>query len=168
MSIIQASLTPDQQTDITNYINAYRAKHQSPPMTYDPSISMISQQWANNLIINNLFQHSNNSLYGENLASFTGYPQDVIILIKKSIDNWYNEVSLYNFSRPGFSNATGHFTCLVWKSSTSYGIGVTINTTTNTADVVMNTSPAGNVSGQYQINVLPLVTPVPTLSLIHI
>ena len=149
MALVKANLTPDQQTLITNYINAYRAIHQSPPMTYDMSISSLSQEWSDNLVSNNLFQHSNRAGYGENLAYFQGYTQDIVALIKKSIDLWYNEVKLYNFNTPGFSAATGHFTCLVWKASTSYGIGVTINTVTNVADIVMHTTPAGNVMGQF-------------------
>jgi len=48
-------------------------------------------------------------------------------LLKLSIDNWYNEIKLYNFKNPGFSNKTDHFTCLVWKSSKSFSIGISIN-----------------------------------------
>ena len=73
---------------------------------------------------------------------------------------------MYNFDNPGFSDATGHFTCLVWVSSTKFAIGISINDTTNAVDVVMNTSPPGNVIGEFQQNVLPALgttpTPVPT------
>lgn len=85
-------------------------------------------------------------------------------MLKKSVDAWYNEVSQYDFVNPGFSQATGHFTCLVWKSSTYFGMGIAINTTTGAAYISMNTLPPGNILGQFQQNVLPLsinTVPVP-------
>jgi hypothetical protein len=103
-------------------------------------------------------QHSNNGLYGENLAYFQGYGLDPVYLIKKSIDAWYNEIANYDFTKPGFSETTGHFTCLVWKSSRAFAIGISIDPATTEAYVVMNTSPPGNYLGQFQQNVLPLVT----------
>lgn len=162
MSIIQPSLTLQQKTEITDYINVYRAKHQAPPLMWDDTIAVFSQNWSYYLISNNVFKHSNTSLYGENLAFFQGYGTDTMMLLKKSIDAWYNEVSLYDFNNPGFSAATGHFTCLVWKSSTKYGMGITINSKTNGVDITMNTSPPGNYVGEFIQNVLPaLPVPVP-------
>lgn len=166
MPILQTVLTPEQITEITNYVNAYRTTNQAPPLAWDDTIHTASQGWSFNLVSNGIFVHSKNPLYGENLAYFQGYGTDAIYLIKKSIDNWYNEISLYNFDNPGFSDATGHFTCLVWVSSTKFAIGISINDTTNAVDVVMNTSPPGNVIGEFQQNVLPALgttpTPVPT------
>jgi len=157
-NIQQPVLTRDQITEITNYVNAYRAKNQAPPLVWDPIIAQFSQQWAYYLVSNNEFKHSGNNLYGENLAYFQGYGSDVMGLMKKSIDLWYEEIKLYDFKNPGFSHATGHFTCLVWKSSTHFAMGFSINTATNAVDVTMNTSPPGNYSGQYQENVLPLAS----------
>jgi hypothetical protein len=34
---------------------------------------------------------------------------------------WYDEISLYNYNNPVFSSGTGHFTQMVWKSSTALG-----------------------------------------------
>lgn len=162
-SIRQPVITSDQITEITNYINAYRAKNQSPPLTWDFAIAEFSQQWSYYLVSNNEFKHSGNNLYGENLAYFQGYGSDIMGLLKKSIDLWYEEITLYNFNNPGFSHATGHFTCLVWKSSTKFAMGISINDATNAVDVTMNTSPPGNYAGQYQENVLPVLpTPVPS------
>jgi hypothetical protein len=94
-----------------------------------------------------------------------------MILIKKAIDMWYNEVNLYDFNSPGFSKGTGHFTFLVWKNSSKFGMGFSINTSNNSVDITMKTSPPGNVIGQFQDNVLPIAaapepipfpTPTPT------
>jgi len=167
-TIVQPVLTPYQITDIVSYVNKFRAYHQAPPISWSPILYGVSQQWSYYLTANNLFQHSNNNQYGENLAYLQGYGVDPVALIKKSIDLWYAEVSAYDFSKPGFSSATGHFTCLVWVNSTQFGIGLAINDATNAVDIVMNTSPPGNYLGQFQQNVLPLVTtpsptPVPTM-----
>ena len=161
MSFTQPNLTVSQQTEIAAYINALRAKHQAPPLVWDNSIYPVSQQWSFYLSSNNLFQHSANNLYGENLAYFQGYGSDPMVLIKLSIDSWYNEVLKYDFNSPGFSSATGHFTCLVWKSSTNFAMGITMNDSNTSAVITMNTSPAGNIEGQFQQNVLPIMVPLP-------
>jgi hypothetical protein len=168
MSINQPILTADQITEITNYVNNYRAANQAPPLAWNAAIATFAQQWSYHLVSNNLFQHSSTQLYGENLAMFQGYGTDVMALLKKSVDNWYNEITLYDFNNPGFSTDTGHFTCLVWKASTDFGMGLSINTTTNLVDITMNTSPPGNVRGEFKQNVLPkngtapLPVPLPT------
>jgi hypothetical protein len=156
-----SALTNSQKTEITSYINKYRTMHQAPPLALDDTITNASQEWSNNLLTTNVFQHSGNKLYGENLAYFSGYGSNIMVLLKKSVDAWYNEVKMYDFNNPGFSASTGHFTCLVWKSSTSYGIGIAIDAKMR-AYIVMNTSPPGNYVGQFKANVLPALTPTPT------
>ena len=163
MSIQQPVLTTSQKQEIANYINIYRTKHQSPPLTWDDSIANFSQQWSYHLVSTSSFQHSGNQSYSENLAYYKGYGLDVMYLMKKAVDDWYNEISLYDFNNPGFSQATGHFTCLVWKSSLMFGMGISINTTTTDVDVTFNCSPPGNYIGEFQQNVLPPTpTPIPT------
>jgi hypothetical protein len=161
MSVSAITLTPAQIAEITDYVNNYRSKHQSPPMSWETVIYTTAQSWSNNLVSKHVMQHSNNPLYGENLAYFQGYGIEPVLLIKKSIDAWYNEIASYDFTKPGFSATTGHFTCLVWKSSTAFAIGISIDPITTEAYIVMNTSPPGNYLGQFQQNVLPLVPSVP-------
>ena len=161
MSIEQPVLTTEQQTDITAYINEYRSRHGAKPLKWNNTVARFSQDYSYYLVSNNLFQHSGNVLYGENLAYFQGQGNDVMKLIKKSIDLWYDEIRLYNFNSPIFSPATGHFTCLVWNSSELLGIGYSYNPVTSIVDVTMHTSPPGNVSGKFPENVFPLITSVP-------
>lgn len=160
-SAIQSdNLAQDQITTITNYVNRYRAMHQAPPLTYDPTISVYAQKWSDYLLSNNLFQHSGSNLYSENLAYFQNYGSDSLDLIQRSVKAWYDEVSLYDFVNSTFSSKSGHFSALVWKASTSYGIGYSFNPDTNTAIVSFNFSPMGNIVGQFKANVLPLITSV--------
>jgi hypothetical protein len=155
MSVAQAAFTYAQKIELTDYVNAYRAKHNSQPLLWDDTISAFAQEYSLYLVTHNLFQHSNKDGYGENLAYFQGYPNEMMTLIKKSIDLWYDEIKLYNFNYPGYSPSTGHFTCLVWKSSTSFGMGYSYNNDTKVVDITMNTAPPGNIIGQFQQNVSP-------------
>ena len=146
------------QTTITNYINEYRARHQSPPLVWDNTIAAFSSQWSYTMNSKKTFQHSGTKLYGENIAYLQGYGSLLETLLKRAIDLWYNEVTLYDFSNPAFSAATGHFTCLVWKSSKNYGIGLSMDTNTNEVYICFNTSPPGNYIGQFSANVSPAIT----------
>ena len=153
----QPILNAEQIVELSSYINNYRQMNQAPPLAWDSTIATFSQTWSNYLLANHLFQHSGTVLYGENLAYFKGYGSDMMALIKLAIDMWYNEIKLYDFNNPDFSEATGHFTALVWKNSTNYGIGFSINKY-NEVDVTMNMSPPGNVIGLFAQNVLPVIT----------
>ena len=67
---------------------------------------------------------------------------------------WYDEVAMYNFTQPGFSSATGHFTQVVWKATTKVGCAIVISSKGKVIGVCHYTS-SGNVAGQYKSNVLP-------------
>ena len=145
--------------------NGYRATHRSAGMRIDVSANNTAQEWAKYLAANGLFQHSASSQRnsaGENLyVYYTTAPSiDYATLANAAVKSWYDEVKLYNYSSPGFSLATGHFTQVVWKSSTKLGCGTakgtkTLNGTTfNAFYVVCHYLPAGNVQGQFPANVL--------------
>jgi len=162
MSIIQPVLTLDQINEISVYVNNYRKLHQSPPVDWDTSIQSFSQDWSYYLLENNLFEHSGTKIYGENLAFFQGYGNDIMTLLKLAIDAWYNENTSYDFKKPGFSDVTGHFTCLVWAASKTYALGISINPKNNAVIITMNTNPPGNINGEFQKNVLPIINSIPS------
>jgi uncharacterized protein YkwD len=149
-------LSQDQLNEITEYINIYRRTHHSNDLTYNNDISNFSQLWSDYLIKNNQFKHSYNKQYGENLSMFRGYRNDIINLIKKSIDLWYEEVKYYNFKNAEnsyYNTKSGHFTALVWNSTNEFGIGYTYNKFNKTAIIVMNFNPMGNITGLFRENV---------------
>ena len=167
MSVEQPTLTQEQKNEITDYINMYRAKHSAPPITYDDTAAAFSQNWAAYLASTGLFEHSTNREYGENLAYFRGYGNKMMELIKKSIDLWYEEISLYDFENPGFSSETGHFTCLIWKNQTSFGMGYAYNPDTDVVNVNQNVSPSCNIMGGFEENVLPLKEETPSVPIVE-
>jgi uncharacterized protein YkwD len=83
MSVSVIAITAEQKADITRYVNVLRTRHQAPPMIWDSAIEGFSRNWANYLVKNNLFQHSDTSSFGENLAYFQGHTLDPVELIKK-------------------------------------------------------------------------------------
>lgn len=149
-------MNTSQISEITKYINNLRLNHLAPPLQYSDEISVFSNSWANELSNKNIFQHSNNSLYGENLATRSGsiVKDDALNNIKYSIDQWYEEIKDYDFNNPGFNPKTGHFTALVWADSKKYGMAYKYNPTLKKYVVVMNISPPGNVRNKYRENVL--------------
>lgn len=151
----QPDLSPSQQQEITEYINNYRRIHQSPPLEWDETITQFSRKWSKELIDKNMFKHSENSLYSENLVYFQGYGTNIIELVKMGMDMFYDEIKLYDFENPGFTEETGHFTALIWKASTHYGLGIAVNPMTKSVIIVMNMSPPGNYYGRFRDNVLP-------------
>ena len=66
---------------------------------------------------------------------------------------WYDEIAKYSFKKPTFSMETGHFTQVVWTTTTQVGCGMT---QCKGLDIwVCNYDPPGNWEGQYPQHVLP-------------
>ncbi|KAM9783205.1 GLI pathogenesis-related 2, like [Neosynchiropus ocellatus] len=134
--------------------NEYRRKHQAPPLKLNGKLSREASRYAESLASTRILKHSEESSRGscgENLAwaSCDQSGKDVA-------HRWYDEVKQYNFSRPGFSSSTGHFTAMVWKSTQMMGVGKATASDGSTF-VVARYSPAGNITnqGHFENNVLP-------------
>ncbi len=94
--------------------------------------------------------------YGENLYAIMPGPPDGFY--RSTIDGlnaWVYEVEQYDYSNPGFTEGTGHFTQYVWKESTKVGCAWNTVECDGQAIFMCNYNPPGNVEGQYQANVLP-------------
>ena len=91
---------------------------------------------------------------GENIAS--GYGPgwtSATEAAATAVDLWYAESALYNYKNAVYSDATGHFTALVWLASRSVGMGVA-QLPDGQWFVVANFDPVGNVQGRFAQNVL--------------
>jgi hypothetical protein len=73
----------------------------------------------------------------------------------KMCNMWYGEISNFNFSEPKWSDKTGHFSQVVWRSSAEIGIGIAAHE--EKFYCVAQYSPPGNVEDQFQENIFPPV-----------
>ncbi|KAI2803528.1 CRISP [Blomia tropicalis] len=141
--------------------NELRALHGSPPLQMSRTLCQYAQEWADHLAHHNIHVHRPSpKKFGENIfwksspsMKLTGY---------EGVNSWYEEYDLYDKSWYGGDpprnsyKVSGHFTQLIWKSSTHLGVGVAING--NSFYVVANYHPLGNYFTRYKDNVLPLIT----------
>lgn len=138
------------EDDIVRSHNTYRARHGAPALRWNASIASVAQQWAETNARENKMYHRPNNKYGENIYWMSGGRVSGTM----AVDAWYSEVSQYNYGKPGFSGATGHFTQVVWKGSTEIGCGQARDARGGTY-VVCNYNPPGNYSGRFPANVTP-------------
>ncbi|KAH7872283.1 CAP domain-containing protein [Lentinula edodes] len=154
-SVSTSSLTSSSQTasatsgatvefiqSTLNSHNSARAQYGASSLTWNSNLYPATQQWANACV----FQHSGGN-YGENLAAAA--PQG--ISVQQGVNMWMAEV----YSNPTFSSSTGHFTQVVWKSTTSVACAIaTCNFLGNgTGYLVCRYDPPGNYLGQFAQNV---------------
>ncbi|CAG8890562.1 unnamed protein product [Penicillium egyptiacum] len=103
--------SPDEFKNVMLKVtNEYRVNHDANPLKWNDTLADYSREWAEACV----WKHSKSS-YGENLAF--GYEN-----VSAAVIAWGNEGDMYNFGKPtGFTEETGHFTQLVWKSTTQVG-----------------------------------------------
>ncbi|KAI2657127.1 Golgi-associated plant pathogenesis-related protein 1 [Labeo rohita] len=135
--------------------NEYRKQHQAPELTYNDELCSAAQKWADHMLSIRTLGHSETD-DGENVYYFSSSVSKPASG-KAAVDSWYSEIKDYNFSTPGNQPGTGHFTQVVWKSSTELGVGLA--TDGKTVFVVGQYRPAGNMinAGYYEKNVLPKI-----------
>ncbi|XP_051981285.1 uncharacterized protein LOC127642891 isoform X1 [Xyrauchen texanus] len=138
--------------------NAYRKKHGASPLGINKSLCRSAQEWADHLLSIKTLKHSNGE-HGENVY-YAWSSATKKLTGQEAVESWYSEIKDYNFSRPGFSSKTGHFTQVVWKDTKEVGVGLA--TDGKTTFVVGQYLPAGNISndGYFERNVLPAGSPV--------
>lgn len=148
MSSIAFDMSDDFKQEILETHNAFRAKHRAPALQWDNELANYAYRHASRCV----FEHTHGP-YGENLAAGYATAEDALTA-------WYNEYQYYSYSNPRFSMSTGHFTQLVWKSTTKVGCAsISCNGSHGTPGqyVVCEYSPAGNLiaPGYFSQNVLP-------------
>lgn len=98
---------------------------------------------------------------------FTSYSRTSRVGTSHLMHARYSGIKAYNFSTPGFTQESGLFTQVVWKSSARLGCAYQQCPTlrrTSWSDVILvicNYDPAGNFGdpNEYKRNVLPLLKP---------
>lgn len=139
--------------------NQLRSKHGVPDLVWDQGLVDYATDYMNKALnCSNLQLVHSNGPYGENLAAGYGGGWS-------PVEAWYGEISLYDFSKPGFSSATGHFTQVVWKDSSKLGCArhqcnnewgqYTICEYSDERGNIIGTKPNSGGLSFFQVNVLP-------------
>jgi len=137
--------TSDGSASDTNGIleehNKYRCMHGVPPLSWSAALAQQAQQWADQQ--GGKMVHSHAPGVGENLYWSSGTPSPAA-----AVKSWYDEISLTdNGEVSAFSMGTGHYTQVVWRSTTEVGCGQSQGL------LVCNYKPPGNRGGAFEANV---------------
>ena len=150
--------------------NKYRKMHDAPELTLDNELIKLATDYSAALafkpdiytITPSGSKNKNKEKLGENIFTCTSVlkeDKDNCYDIESTIpvDEWYNEMKNYNFSKPGFTIDSSHFSQLVWKETTKMGCGASVRDDGVTYKVVCNYYTAGNILSpqKFEENVLP-------------
>lgn len=148
------------ERDMLERHNVLRALHGAPNMTWNDELTRFAADYAaNNFTCDNVQLIHSGGPYGENLAA--GYVGG-----DAPVDAWYDEISLYNYSDPGFSEPTGHFTQLIWNTSLELGCAIVTCDNAWHQYTICEYYPRGNIVGMneeltqeiFSEHVLPLLS----------
>jgi hypothetical protein len=149
--------------------NKYRREHGAPCASWSTRAQAAAAAQAAALVELNkdrtdlYLEHGNTGSgalqMGQNLYAVKNLGPGIKSLPTIGLARWMAEESLYKYSKPGFSEKTGHFTQVVWKDSTGVGCDVKTMQENNKAFLACNYTPAGNWLGQFGSQVLPAGTP---------
>ena len=96
-------------------INHYRAVHQAPPLSWDPSLAAAATAYAAGCPGPGApSDGARAGAYGETLLFGARG-------LEAAIDAWYADLLQYDFANPGWTPAAGRFTQLVWASTARVG-----------------------------------------------
>ena len=142
------------RADILANHNYHRKRHQVNDLVRNSEIEKVAQNYSEYLAKIDQMIHSGSQIYGENLY-YCYNSAKICANGETASQRWYDEVQYYDFDNPGFSQKTGHFTQLVWKSSAQIGCGSACNSL-NHCYITCNYYPPGNYLNRFDTNVFPL------------
>lgn len=139
--------------------NRWRKTVGAPPLSYSTDLAASAQDWANHLKESNhcQMQHSKpDGLYGENLFWVSavqwsdGRHELQKINPKKVVDDWASERTNYNHNNNGCTKGKmcGHYTQVVWKTTTTVGCAVAVCEDSRDQVWVCQYQPPGNWVGK--------------------
>jgi len=133
--------------------NKYRKIHGVSPLRMSEALNKHATEWATKLAKSDNLKHSKNKDYGESLyMNWSSNPNNKITG-STPVNHWYAEGKGYSYGKEPERSEAGHFTQVVWKGSKLIGVGAGKSKKGNVY-IVANYQPAGNMKGNYTINVL--------------
>ncbi len=156
-AVAETLLTPTEQTEMVAAHNTWRSRVAVPDLQWSSSLADTAQVWANSLKENQGCQmvHSNTEQVGENLywASPLTYSDGKVELQAISptevSNSWGSEKKNYRYKSNSCKagQVCGHYTQMVWKTTTEMGCGKAL--CADKSQVwVCHYAPAGNYIGE--------------------
>ncbi|KPM39550.1 hypothetical protein AK830_g7004 [Neonectria ditissima] len=138
-----SDLTADQQAALDAH-NAARSDVSVGALTWDADLAANAQEWATHLTTVGTLTHAEVSDQGENLYMQSGTTNPYI----NAANMWIAEKSSYSGQAIDDNYATyGHYTQIVWSSTTKVGMAIATGSNGDTY-VVARYSPPGNYFGE--------------------
>jgi pathogenesis-related protein 1 len=149
-----AAAEPLELKGITQMHNVERRKVGVPDLTWDPALAAIAQAWASKCEDKDapmgLVDHNPNrgvgyqGSVGENIFGSSATASS-----EQAVSSWVAELNSYDYAKNSCSGVCGHYTQVVWKTTTKVGCAIyKCAGLKYGGTLVCDYSPAGNVNGQ--------------------
>ena len=161
-----SNITPAERDEIIAQHNLFRAEVGVPPLVWDNTIAAGAQQWADAKEADGKFEHSGTNL-GENLAGGEVKDATIRLATGRGVSPPDDERANYQTDpRPAGQEKkeVGHYTQIVWSSTTNVGCGFATADKLAFGLVVCRYSPPGNFRGQFPYPLGTVIIPQPGLT----
>ncbi|KAF3919985.1 Helothermine [Arthrobotrys entomopaga] len=141
----------DYKDAILKMHNEARALHGAGPLTWSSELANFGMKHTPDCE----YKHTSRpdldaAVFGENIHCIN----KAFDMVEKAKTGWYDEeLAKYDFSKQGFSMATGHFTQIVWKATTE--VGCSVKKCGDWSFLKCNYKTPGNYPGEFEANVSP-------------
>lgn len=131
--------------------NAVRARAGVAPLAWDPALGEAAAAYAQQMAFTGVFAHSDRHARpgtGENLWMGTrgAFSLETMVGNWASEGRWFRAGIFPNVSSTGNWEQVGHYTQIVWPTTTR--VGCALASTASTDYLVCRYSPAGNIDGR--------------------
>lgn len=146
-AVTGSSLPRDQAQDALDYHNTRRHEVGSPQLQWSVELAAVAQHWADQLATKQKcgLMHKPDNPFGENLFGGSGAAWTA----KDASEAWYSEIKDYQYAVLNDNNwyATGHYTQMVWNTTTRLGMGVA-RCANGAMVIAAEYDPPGNIIGR--------------------
>ena len=137
-----SALTPAEVQGLLEAHNQWRAKYGCAPLEWCDKCASVAQDWANTLKDDMQMKHRSPNELGENIYWCAGKSATA----QEVVDAWGGEVEFYDEAENNWWPKAGHFSQVVWASTTHVGGGVVRK---DGQEIwVCNYTPRGNWNGE--------------------